>query len=292
MYKKFSKVMAMAVLALGLSVTPVISSHAAEIGVGPGYSSEYIKAEEIKGPGSPGRDVLDEIESKKFRVTGYNQSAFKEMTEALDIIYNSQPGSDGYISIYLDKNLCTIEDFSKFMLFEYSLGGQLSNWYFRSHSNNPGQYEIRVNYEANKDVINKHNEAKRLLNEMIGNRPSNLDTVKQIYQEIINNTTYDRSYETYVTSYDVLVNHKSTCHGIASTLNKILEQMDIESYYVVGYTKDGGYHAWNTCIVDGNAYTFDATYALSRRGTNKIWNTFLSDSSMTLGDGRTISGIY
>ena len=74
-------------------------------------------------------------------------------------------------------------------------------------------------------------------------------------------------------------------------MNKMLEQMGIESYYVLGDT-EAGYHAWNTCVVDGNAYTFDATYALSRKGTDKMWNTFKADSSMTLGDGRIIRNIY
>lgn len=292
MYKKFSKVMAIGVLALGITVSPVINVYAAQVGMGPGYSAEYTQASNVKGPGSPGRDILDEIESKKFRVTGYDQSEFRELTELLDEIYNSQPGPDGYISIFIDKSLCSIDEFSKFMCFEYSLAGQLPKWYFRTSSDMPNKYEVRVDYEACKDVINKHHEAERLINEKIAGKAHNIESVKQLYQEVVNNTTYDRSYGTYTTPYDVLVNNKSTCHGISVLLNKMLEHMDIESYYVVGYTRDGGYHAWNTCIVDGNAYTFDATYALSRKGTDRIWNTFLADSSMTLGDGRTISEIY
>lgn len=280
----------MAIFSVGMALATISSAYANEVPCGPGYEATVITSETVENPGA-NWDILDEIESKKFRVTGYSQSQFKELTELMEYIYNAEPGVDGYISYWIDRNVCSIQQLSEFMTFNYCLSGQLPVWHFRTHSNRPNEYEIRVDYAACKDVIDKHNEAERLIAEKINGRAATLETVQQLYAEVVNNTTYDRTYETYTTAYDVLVNHQSTCHGIAILMNKMLEQLGIESYYVVGNTS-AGYHAWNTCIVDGNAYTYDATYALNRKGTDRMWNTFKADSSMTLGDGRTIQNIY
>ena len=61
------------------------------------------------------------------------------------------------------------------------------------------------------------------------------------------------------TGYGALVNKECVCGGFAVTFHYLMTKLGIPSYYVLGYTEDGGYHAWNAIKLDGKWYNVDST---------------------------------
>lgn len=216
----------------------------------------------------------------KSKVTGYDTDSFDKLTDISFNLYHSDAGEE--FKIYgID-----IDTLIDFLSYNYSLGGFLDNWEYIEDEN-----YVQVRIKNKTDAIVRQRRTEEFIRDWLRNREGTLEDVKDLFIEIVNNTEYDYS-EKHTSAYDIVFNKIGTCHGIALFINKTLEGMGIESYYLLGRTKKGELHAWNSFIIDGVTYTADATHALPWKYTDRIWEYFLKDSSMTLGDGRTVLKIY
>lgn len=69
--------------------------------------------------------------------------------------------------------------------------------------------------------------------------------------------TYDSEYNQ--TAYSAIVNCETVCAGYAHAFQYFMQQMGIPCAYVLGYVQ-GGYHAWNLLLLDGDYYVMDVTW--------------------------------
>lgn len=180
-----------------------------------------------------------------------------------------------------------------FSTYRYWLGPEFGVTTWRKESQSSSNYLVEMKDPIKaKSSCDQHNEAGKKLDELVADCTQDLAGVKHLYSKMALNYGYD----TVGTSpYDLLVNGSGSCHAFAKAFASALDKLGIESYYVLGYTSAGGFHAWNSFIVDGKVYTADVSEAALNKGNlgeSSIWNYMLEDSSMTLGDGRTIERIY
>ncbi len=91
---------------------------------------------------------------------------------------------------------------------------------------------------------------------------SDYEKVRRIHDFIVNQTSYDRSYQFY-SAYDALVRHAGVCHAYALLTYKLMTDAGIPCRYERGYAKNSlfeGPHAWNIVKVDGIWYYLDVTW--------------------------------
>ena len=69
--------------------------------------------------------------------------------------------------------------------------------------------------------------------------------------------TFESAYNQ--TAYSAIVNGQTVCAGYAHAFQYFMQQMGIPCAYVLGYAQ-GGYHAWNLVLLDGDHYAIDVTW--------------------------------
>lgn len=84
------------------------------------------------------------------------------------------------------------------------------------------------------------------------------DKVKKIHDYIINNASYDTTYEN-TTAYDILINKTSVCEGYTLIAYRLFVDSGLESKIITGDGDDQP-HAWNIVKVDGKWYNIDLTW--------------------------------
>lgn len=107
-----------------------------------------------------------------------------------------------------------------------------------------------------------YSEAKRIVRELDLANKSEYEKVYYINQYLCDNCIYtpDEDYTWKAqTAYGTLIEGSSVCEGYARSAQLLFSLCDVESFYVVGDTPEGG-HAWNIVKVDGKYYQLDATW--------------------------------
>lgn len=180
-----------------------------------------------------------------------------------------------------------------FSTYRYWLGGQFGRtaWYSGSSYGNSFKVVMREPDIA-KISCQEHIKAEKKLAELISDCTNDLNGVKHLYSKLALNYGYSVNGDS---PYALLYDGNGSCHAFSKAFARCLDSMGIECYYVLGHTSVGGFHAWNAFVIDDKVYTADLSEAAINKdtlGKDAIWNYFKEDSSMTLGDGRTIDSIY
>lgn len=124
------------------------------------------------------------------------------------------------------------------------------------------------------NVATIYNEAKNIINSIIGKGMTEKQKILAIYDWLILNVNYDRDVLNIIAADDfagkaydyeafhlegVFISSKAVCDGIAKAMSLLCRIEGIPCYKVSGYAKGSG-HAWNKVYVDGAWYAIDATW--------------------------------
>lgn len=125
--------------------------------------------------------------------------------------------------------------------------------------NDPASLTIQVQYETtlSEERIVDSKVAAILKKLNLANN-SDYEKVKKIHDYIINNASYDTSYQNS-TSYDLLINKSSVCEGYTLTAYRMFVDAGLESKIITG-EGEGEPHAWNLVKVQGKWYNIDLTW--------------------------------
>lgn len=122
---------------------------------------------------------------------------------------------------------------------------------------------IKVNQQyltnvAQEQYVNQ--QVAKILSTVSPETMSDFEKVKFVNDYIVKNTAY--STETVASPHSacaVLQENKGVCQGYALLALKLLQELDVETKYVVGEVYTGG-HAWNLVKVDGEWFHLDTTW--------------------------------
>lgn len=180
--------------------------------------------------------------------------------------------------IYLDPNEVNSDDIRS-LLNEFYWGTPSRYLIERWRIYSSGKVEIGYSGDIKGDYSgnNKDNTQRKLkmaddkaesvIKDIIKPGFTDFDKVKAIHDYIVLNTAYDlKGYESKTSTedayniYGTLINGVAVCDGYARTVSYLLDKLGIENYYVVGNTKNGGLHAWNSVKIDNEYYFLDTTW--------------------------------
>ena len=119
----------------------------------------------------------------------------------------------------------------------------------------PNQY---VNYTPESKVVQK-------ANELVNNKEDELEAVKDIYQYVVTNITYDKvKIKNVKSGYlpdldDVLKKKKGICFDYAAVMTAMLRSQDIPCKLVIGYA-GSVYHAWINVYTEESGWINKAVF--------------------------------
>lgn len=255
------------------------------------FGAVYVAGENGVGPGYDNRGTATEStyvdrSALKSKATGYEVSHVSYLDSIMDKIKKAETGGDGTRRVKFNGSRVSVDEIIHYWQYNAGLGETPRDLLYMCHSGN--DYELIIKSGGFKG-IDEWKEADGLVDEYLKDKEATLESIRSIFNDIASTCEYEVSDD--VSVYKIFKEKKGQCHSFSLYFNECLRKLGVESYYVLGYTREGGFHAWNSFVLDGKTYTCDLTYAVSRKGQG-IDSLFVEDGSMTLGDGRTIKAIY
>lgn len=121
---------------------------------------------------------------------------------------------------------------------------------------------------------------------------SDFDKIKAVHDYLALHIAYD--YDNFkvntvppdsYTAYGALINGIAVCDGYTKAAQLLLNKLDIENHYVVGYG-NGELHSWNLVKLDGQYYFMDVTWddPVPDKPGNVRYNYFLVTSKQLAKD--------
>lgn len=118
-------------------------------------------------------------------------------------------------------------------------------------------------YTMSKEDVIKYKQAiDKRVNSCLSKMPvsdDEYDTIKYLYEWVIQNTEYDKSVKDNQTICSVFLGGRSVCNGYAKSLQYLLQKLGIQCVLVTGYANNER-HAWNIVRINGKYYHIDPTW--------------------------------
>lgn len=202
-------------------------------------------------------EEISELYYAYHKLDGERQTLYREILRALSEMDESAELSTTDTSLIDTTFACVVNDHPELF---YVDGYQYTEYGFGS----------TVTSVAFQGTYTKAPEEVRALRLQIGQRLASClagapadgdeyDTVKYLYEYLINNTEYDKSAGDNQNICSVFLNGRSVCQGYAEAFQYMLQNMGIQAFVVTGFT-NGERHAWNLVRVNGDYYYIDPTW--------------------------------
>lgn len=145
---------------------------------------------------------------------------------------------------------------------KYTVGDELKELSFQGNMTYSPE-EIKLRKESIEHAVS----------DIFDRMPGGMDdyeTVKYLYEFIINQTEYATDAPDNQNICSVFLGGRSVCQGYAKALQYLLSEAGMESTLVTGFVSNGEGHAWNAVRMDGDWYYVDATFGDASYQTEEI----------------------
>lgn len=131
-----------------------------------------------------------------------------------------------------------------------------------------GEYTVAINYSFETDELRRmRSETEKKCDEaaqkIYNPSMSEYDLVLAVNNYLCDSVYYppDEPYPPVThTAYGALIDGCAVCDGYSCAAKAILDRLGVECDFVTGVCTNGGGHAWNLVLVDGNWYQLDVTW--------------------------------
>lgn len=185
-------------------------------------------------------------------------TSIKKGLENLEETFNFDPYEINYLDF---KHLVT--EISK----NHHSGYHLNGWITYSNGNISMKYNLSKT-EALKQNALVEKKADDVLKQIIKPGMTDRQKVQAIHDYLVLNVRYDhdsvvpgavRNKESQ-TAYGALMKGLVVCDGYTRAAKLMMDKLGIENYYIMGYTKSNGLHAWNHVKIEGKDLYMDITW--------------------------------
>ncbi|MBD5522245.1 MAG: hypothetical protein HDR03_13665 [Lachnospiraceae bacterium] len=209
-------------------------------------------------------DIRQSIREEQASSYSFSQLSEKEQDIYIEILWTLQGFRENVKLSSLDNDeisnifQCVLNDHPEifyvdgYTYTQYTLGDVIKKITFT------GTYSME-----SEEAIERQKKIDNYVSQCLGELSQDADeyeTVKYIYEYLINHTEYDNSAEDSQNICSVFIDGKSVCQGYAKATQYLLQEAGIEAVLVLGTVSTGEGHAWNLVSIDGEWYYVDTTW--------------------------------